>query len=101
MYGDCRLMRSWNSPSVIVTSSIFARTALSSSALCGGAVGAPGAVGVACFADGSSFFWHAQAARPSVITHRTRMFTIGSGSTSEHVQQAPSRGRDGGLALGD
>ena len=40
MYGDCRLMRSSNSPIVIVTSSIFASGALSSSALCGGALGA-------------------------------------------------------------
>src|SRR5260370_850809 len=36
MYGDWRLSRSWNSPIVILTSSIFASGALSPPARCGG-----------------------------------------------------------------
>src|SRR5215510_7573007 len=97
MYGDWRLIRSWNSPSVIVTSSILASTALSSSALCGGAPGAPGAAGGGLDAW-SSFFWQLASARTRI---RNRIVTIGSRSTSEHVQQGPSRGCDRRLALGD
>src|SRR5579872_729655 len=125
MYGDWRLIRSWSSPSVIVTSSIRASGAASSSAACGGAAGAagppgaglgagPGAVTVgrtgtwgAGAGVGASRFWHpgpAPNAVPptSASIARSRIFTTGSGSTGERVQQGPpGPGRTPGLGRRD
>src|SRR5262245_55191597 len=107
MYGDWRLIRSWSSPSVIVTSSILASGALSSSALCG-AVGPPAGAAVRSrlasrprsgSERGSLRFWHPAKASPTrrppatKKVARSRIVTTGSGSTREGVQQGPPGSR--------
>src|SRR5262249_50244558 len=109
MYGDWRLIRSWNSPSVIVTSSILASGALSSSALCGGEVGPP-PFGTGCGAAcDSSLFWQPATSVTATRIHPSFcMVTASTGSPREDAHQDPpcaggARGgrRDGKSAIGE